>query len=72
MQIYINILFKFEPADCFCSKLITVQRWIQEPHNIQDGTLCNNCKQIKAVKYYHEVFHLNMTRFVDLSLTINM
>ena len=29
-----NYPFRFEPADCFCSKFITVQRWIQEPHNI--------------------------------------
>ena len=28
-----NCLFSFEPADYFCSKLITVQRWIQELHN---------------------------------------
>ena len=50
----------------------TLQRWIQEPYNISDGNLCNNCKQLKAVKYYHEVLHLNMTGFMDLSLTANM
>ena len=32
MQVYVNIFFGFEPADCFCSKLITVQRWIQDLH----------------------------------------
>ena len=72
IQVYINILFRFEPADCFCNKLITVQRWIQEPHNIWDGTVCNNGKRLKAVKYYCEVLHLNMTGFMDLSLTSNM
>ena len=72
MQVYINTLFRFEPANCFCSKLITVLRWIQEPHNIYDGTLCNNYKWLKAIKYYHEVLHLNMTGFMDQSLTTNM
>ena len=54
--------FRFEPANCFCSKLITVQRWIQEPHNIQDGALCNNCKRLKAVNDYREVLHLSYNR----------
>ena len=67
-----NILFRFEPADCFLQQTYTMQRWIQEPHNISDGNLCNNCKQLKAVKYYHEMLHLNMTGFRDLSLTANM
>ena len=71
IQVYINILFRFEPADCFCNKLITVQRWILEPHNIWDGTICNNGKRLKPVKYYREVLHLNMTGFMDLSLTSN-
>ena len=65
MQVYINILFRFERADCFCSKLIIVQRWIQESHNISDGTLCNNCKLLKAVKCYPEVL-------INLSLTTNV
>ena len=72
MQVDINILFRFELADCFCSKLIKVQRWIQEPHNIEDGTHCNNWKWLKLVKYYREMLHLNMTGFVNLSLTTNM
>ena len=72
MQVDINILFRFELADCFCSKLIKLQRWIQEPHNIEDGTHCNNCKWLKLVKYYREMLHLNMTGFVNLSLTTNM
>ena len=45
--------FRFEPADCFWSKLITVLelitnllRWIQEPHNISDEALCNNCERL--------------------------
>ena len=71
-KVYINILFRFKPANCFCSKLITVHRWIQEPHNIKDRVLCNNCKQLKAVKYSREVLHLNMTGFMNLSLTTNM
>ena len=37
-----NHSFRFEPANCICSKLITVQRWIQEPYNIQDRALCND------------------------------
>ena len=72
MQVYINILFRFEPANCFCSKLIIVLRWIQEPHNIYDGTLCNSYKWLKAIKYYHEVLRLNMTGFMDQSLITNM
>ena len=65
-----NYLFRFEPANCFCSKLIAVQRRVQEPHNIYDGALCNNCEQLK-VDYYGEVPHLGMAGFMDQSLTIN-
>ena len=30
----LSLRYAFEPADSFCSKLITVEKWIQEPHNI--------------------------------------
>ena len=57
---FIQILSpKLEPVNCFCSNFITIQRWIQEPHNIYDGALCNNCKRLKAVNYYREVLHLS-------------
>ena len=48
-----------------------MQRRVQEPHNIYDGALCNNCEQLKAVDYYGEVPHLGMAGFMDQSLTIN-
>ena len=57
-----NHPFRFELADCFCSKFITVQRWIKEIHNIKDGGLCNNCKQLEAVNYYCELLHLSYDR----------
>ena len=41
------------------SKLITVDSRIQKPHTSSDGTLCNNCEQLKAADYYRKVLHLS-------------
>ena len=56
-----NYLFRFEPADYFCSKVITVQRQVQEPHNIK-MELFATTEQLKAVNYYREVPHLSNGR----------
>ena len=37
-----------------------VQRWVQAPHNMQDGALCNNCEQLNVVNYYQEVSQLKL------------
>ena len=60
--------FRFEPADCFYSKLITVQKWIQEPHNTQDGALCNNCKRLKSINYYCKGLNLSYDRVYGSAL----
>ena len=41
------------------SKLITVDRRIQKPHNSRDGALGNNCERLKTVNYYRKVLHLS-------------
>ena len=36
----------------------SIQSWIQDCCNIQDGALCDNNQRLEAISYYHKALHL--------------
>ena len=76
LQIDIENLFHTLFCSCCAALICLLQQMYysaeraQEPQ--KDEVLCDNCEELKAINYYHNVLSiLSMTGFMDLSLTIN-